>query len=240
MDSLTPSLEDYLETILITSLQEKVVRVKDIVKCLNVKAASVIGAIKILNERGLVNHERYGYIELTPKGNAVAKKVYEKHKTLFKFFHKILNINSQIAVKDACQIEHYLSEETIKKIAKFVEFMEVLPQEKKTLWFSNFHNFAKEVASTKRGTTQTENKKEKRGGILTLNNLKIGQKAKIIKLNPESGIKKQLLSMGVVPGVEVKIEKIAPLGDPIDVIVKGYHLSLRKEEASCIEVEVDK
>jgi DtxR family Mn-dependent transcriptional regulator len=237
MNFLSPSLEDYLETILMVSLQEKVVRVKDIVKLLNVKAASVIGAIKILNEKKLVNHEKYGYIELTTKGEMTAKKIYEKHQILFRLFHKVLGVDVQTAVKDACQIEHYISEETTKKITELVEYIETLSDKKKDLWLSDFGNFLREAALKKKNT-QNKDGRNQVSSILTLNNLKIGQKAKIIKINPESKIKKQLLSMGVLPGVEVTVRKVAPLGDPIDIILKGYHLTLRKEEAVCIEVEV--
>ncbi|MCD6257960.1 ferrous iron transport protein A [Candidatus Aerophobetes bacterium] len=72
----------------------------------------------------------------------------------------------------------------------------------------------------------------------TLNNLKIGQKGKVIRISGNPAIKRRLLDMGIVPNVEVKVEKLAPLGDPIDILVKGYHLTLRKEEASSITVEV--
>jgi len=72
----------------------------------------------------------------------------------------------------------------------------------------------------------------------TLNNLKIGQKGKVIRISGDPAIKRRLLDMGIVPNVEVKVEKLAPLGDPIDILVKGYHLTLRKEEASSITVEV--
>ncbi|MCK4532752.1 DtxR family transcriptional regulator [bacterium] len=238
VNSLTPSLEDYLETILMISLQEKVVRVKDVVKLLNVKAASVIGAIKILSEKRLVNHEKYGYIELTSKGERAAKKIYEKHQILFKLFHKVLGVNIQTAMKDACQIEHYISEETTKKITELVEYIETLSDKKKDLWLSDFGNFIRESALKKKNTQNNKDGRNKVSSILTLNNLKIGQKAKIIKIDPGSKIKKQLLSMGVLPGVEVTVRKVAPLGDPIDIVLKGYHLSLRKEEAVGIEVEV--
>lgn len=72
----------------------------------------------------------------------------------------------------------------------------------------------------------------------TLNNLKTGQKGKVIRISGDPAIKRRLLDMGIVPNVEVKVEKLAPLGDPIDILVKGYHLTLRKEEASSITVEV--
>lgn len=142
MEVLTPSLEDYLEAILVTELRKKVVRVKDIVKSLNVRSASVIGALKALAQKGLVVHERYGYIELTKEGATTAEKIYGKHQTLSKFFHEILGIDSKTAAKDACQIEHYIDKKTMDRIVKFIEFIETCP-EGEPLWLSSFHHFVK-------------------------------------------------------------------------------------------------
>ncbi len=72
----------------------------------------------------------------------------------------------------------------------------------------------------------------------TLNELKVGDKAKIVKLEGAGDVKRRLLDMGVVKGTTVEIERIAPLGDPIEIKIKGYNLSLRKEEASKIIVKV--
>ena len=61
----------------------------------------------------------------------------------------------------------------------------------------------------------------------------------MIRVIAEAGIKRRLLDMGIVPGVEIRVQRVAPLGDPVDVLVKGYHLSLRKEEARAITVEAE-
>lgn len=68
--------------------------------------------------------------------------------------------------------------------------------------------------------------------------LKPGQKAKIIRIDVSGPLKRRLMDMGVLVGEEVRVEKIAPLGDPIEVRVKSYSLSLRKKEAKNILVEV--
>ena len=70
-----------------------------------------------------------------------------------------------------------------------------------------------------------------------LSDLKVKSKVRILKIKGSGIIKRRIMDMGVVPGTELEIERIAPLGDPIEVKVKGYHLSLRKKEASNIEVE---
>ena len=76
---------------------------------------------------------------------------------------------------------------------------------------------------------------------MKLSELKVGEKAKVIKLNVEDRqIKRHLLDMGITRGVEVKIKKIAPMGDPIDIELRDYELCIRKADLNQIEVEVIK
>jgi Fe2+ transport system protein FeoA len=71
-----------------------------------------------------------------------------------------------------------------------------------------------------------------------LNELRVGERGIVKEISEGTNLRRRLLSMGVVPGTEVSVEKLAPLGDPIDVKLKGFHLSLRREEARNIKVEV--
>ena len=74
---------------------------------------------------------------------------------------------------------------------------------------------------------------------MNLSNLKPGQQGRILKLDSSIGpIRRRLMDMGVIPGETVKVEKVAPMGDPIEITVKSYNLSLRKNEARGIEIEV--
>ncbi len=72
---------------------------------------------------------------------------------------------------------------------------------------------------------------------MTLKEVKIGQTVKVMKLNGEGAVKRRIMDMGITKGVEVSVRKVAPLGDPIEITVRGYELSLRKEDAEKIEVE---
>lgn len=75
--------------------------------------------------------------------------------------------------------------------------------------------------------------------IKTLSQLKVGQKAIVKKLNiDDRAVKRHLLDMGLTRGVKVEIKKVAPMGDPIDIKIRGYELALRKAELKQIEVEV--
>lgn len=71
---------------------------------------------------------------------------------------------------------------------------------------------------------------------MTLANLEIGSEARVTKINGNNAVTKRLMEMGVVPGVSVKIVKSAPFGDPIQILVRGYNLAMRKSEAEVIEV----
>ena len=71
----------------------------------------------------------------------------------------------------------------------------------------------------------------------TLKEAGIGQTVKVVKLHGEGAVKRRIMDMGLTKGVEVYVRKVAPLGDPIEVTVRGYELSLRKADAEMIEVE---
>jgi DtxR family Mn-dependent transcriptional regulator len=236
MAVLTSSMEDYLEGIWVIGLDKKVTRVKDIAHYLGVKTSSVANAIKVLSEKELVHQEPYGYVELTQKGILLAKEIYERHKTLYKFFHEILGVDPKIAEKDACEIEHHIHRKTLNRILKLMMFVESCP-EGGPPWLSSFHYFLKHGGKPEHCD---EPQGMLKGGVKMkhLSDVKVGERCKVTRVIAEAGIKSKLLDMGIVPGAEVQIQKVAPLGDPVDVLVKGYHLSLRREEAEAIAVEV--
>jgi ferrous iron transport protein A len=72
--------------------------------------------------------------------------------------------------------------------------------------------------------------------VNTLKNVKPGQTARVVKLHGEGAVKRRIMDMGVTKGVDVFVRKVAPLGDPIEVTVRGYELSIRKADAEMIEI----
>ena len=71
----------------------------------------------------------------------------------------------------------------------------------------------------------------------TLRNVKCGQSVKVVKLHGEGAVKRRIMDMGITKGTDVYVRKVAPLGDPIEVTVRDYELSLRKGDAEMIEVQ---
>ena len=70
-----------------------------------------------------------------------------------------------------------------------------------------------------------------------LRNVEVGGTAKVVKIHGEGAVKRRIMDMGITKGVEIYVRKVAPLGDPIELTVRGYELSLRKADAESIEVE---
>ena len=70
----------------------------------------------------------------------------------------------------------------------------------------------------------------------TLRQAKVGEKVRVVKLHGEGAVKRRIMDMGLTKGVEVHIRKVAPLGDPVEVTVRGYELSIRKADAEMIEI----
>ena len=71
----------------------------------------------------------------------------------------------------------------------------------------------------------------------TLREIKVGGTAKVVKLHGEGPVKRRIMDMGITKGVDVYVRKVAPLGDPIELMIRGYELSIRKSDAEMIEVE---
>ena len=116
------SAENYLETILILSEKGGHVRSIDIATELNFSRASVSIAMKKLRESGYILVDGDGFITLTAAGQAIADKMYERHKLLSDWLH-YLGVPMETAVKDACRIEHVISEESFARIRAHVNEM---------------------------------------------------------------------------------------------------------------------
>jgi len=125
----TPSMEDYLEAIAMLRNENKVARVSQISQKLKVKMPSVTSALSKLSDKKLVLHQKYGYVELTTRGDKVAKDVIRRHEALSHFFAEILDIERETAEADACKIEHVISQLSLERITKFIEFIEACPPE---------------------------------------------------------------------------------------------------------------
>jgi Mn-dependent DtxR family transcriptional regulator len=111
-------MEDYLERIYLLIQEHRVARVKDIATSRGVKNPSVNNAIIELKKRGYVIQEPYGYVLLTKEGEVEAERILKRHKLLREFLLH-LGVSEEVADEDACGMEHFLNDETLKAIDVF-------------------------------------------------------------------------------------------------------------------------
>jgi DtxR family Mn-dependent transcriptional regulator len=117
---LSAAMQNYLEEILNLSNRLETVRVTDIAERLNLTKASVSQALSQLREQGLINQDRYGPVELTERGRYYGQVVKRRHEVLRSFLTEVLDLDHQTAEKDACQMEHAVSSETIERLVDFL------------------------------------------------------------------------------------------------------------------------
>ena len=121
---LTEGLQDYLKAILLCEKEQPFVRTKHLAHSLGVKSPSVHAAVKELTRLGLVVHESYGHIELSPRGRREAEFVYTRHKVLYRFLSEILGLPAEVSENNACGIEHHLDENSLEKLSRFLDFLD--------------------------------------------------------------------------------------------------------------------
>lgn len=239
---LTPSQEDYLEAIWRLVWKEGIVRVRDIADSLGVSMPSVIGALKTLAKRKLVEYHPHKYVTLSDRGMELAESISARHGMLRKFLTDVLDVEAELADTNACRLEHAVDEVVSRRLGYFVKFMSRSSNAKH--WTEEFRVFCarQEAAEARRlnpagaGKSSNRDKKEERT-VVTLADIKPGQKGRILRMGGSAGTKRRLASVGIKSDSVVSVVRIAPLGDLIEVETAGRGLSLRREQAQGIVVE---
>ncbi len=117
---ISKALEEYLKTIYVLKKQNENVRVTDIANSMNCSKPSVNKAINILKDNGYLNYESYGTIEMTEKGENLAKKILETYDIVYLFLKDVLGLESKEAEKEAEKIKLSMNDNTINSLAKYI------------------------------------------------------------------------------------------------------------------------
>jgi len=137
---LTPTMEDYLEAIYNLGNEKRVVRVKNIAKRLEVKMPTVTNMLKVLSKEGLIDYEKYEYLELTDKGVDVGREICRRHQVFRSFLTDILKVDYKKANEEACKMEHAVSPSTMDRLIEFMEFTQSCPRTGSS-WLDNFDEY---------------------------------------------------------------------------------------------------
>ena len=240
IDGLSSSLEDYLETIYKLEQENRVARSKDVAKALGVGKSSVTAALKTLTERGFIDYSPYQHIVLTDAGQQAARDVLRRHEVLQEFLEEILAVPTELATSSACKLEHAIEGEVLERLLLFVDFFSACPRGQSLL--AEFKRVCNEGLDPSRckacvmeGFEQL--KEEEKPEQTNLAALQPGERGIVLRIKGDKRFHKRIVDMGVTKGAVVSVERVAPMGDPMQVKVRGYHLSIRRVDAASIIIE---
>lgn len=127
-ETISASMEDYLEAIFLALSEKGAARAKDIAHRLGVTSSSVTGALHTLSEKNLINYTPYELITLTEEGDRIAREIVRCHNALKDFLVRVLGVDENQAEDAACAMEHALPRGVLERLTRFVEFTEVCPR----------------------------------------------------------------------------------------------------------------
>ncbi len=229
MTELTPRAQDYLRIIYKLSSGGGKVRLVTLSEALGVRMPTALQMVRSLASQGLVKYERHGEIELTQEGRRIAEEIQKRHDLLLKFLTKYLGVDEEVAERDSCGMEHHLSEETYRRLVKFIEFMESCPHGLPR-WLEGFHFYLK---WGKRPVMQSEEEVV----IVPLRRLwelEPGEAGKIVMIHADPDTRLRLAEEGLIVGNSVVVQ--GKDGESIHVSVMGRPLKIGKEDAVSIAV----
>jgi DtxR family Mn-dependent transcriptional regulator len=238
--SLTATLEDYLEAIFNIVRRHKVARSMEIAESLNVKRPSVTVALRALAKKGYINYEPRSYVTLTESGEKAAKCVDNRHHILRDVFTEVFRLPQEASDKAACLMEHGMDTDICKAMTSLLKVI----RNDKALALKLFEALDRESQSINCTTPCDYRSVRKENNIMDsrlsdLNVLKSGQSGKIVRIVGNGNLTQRLGEMGITSGQRITVVKAAPLDDPIEIKVRNFNLSLRREEAENILIETD-
>ncbi len=247
-EAISDSMEDYLEAIFHIICDQKVARPKDIGQALGVTGPSVTKALRWLAEHGLVNYAPFELVTLTEEGRKAAEEVVRRHESLRDFFVHVLAVDEKRADEAACRMEHSISADILERLLQYAEFVQVCPRGG-SKWIKGFGyrcTMGEAVDDCEKCVEECledvrrKKKDQNEGGRymqVSLKDMRTGEKGRIAKVSGRHKANRRIAEMGIGAGAVIEVERVAPLGDPMEVKIKGYHLSLRKDEAAQIMVD---
>jgi DtxR family Mn-dependent transcriptional regulator len=152
LNEVSESLQGYLEVILDLEGTQKVARARDIADRLKIQRGSVTGALKSLEEKGLIHYQPYSFITLTDSGRKVAEEVAHRHRVLKDFLLNVLQIDESTAETTACRMEHVIDRQTVERLVCFIEYIHTCPRAGDE-WLNSFIRFCRSDQTKKKECT---------------------------------------------------------------------------------------
>jgi len=230
--------QDYLKTIYNLAKNGDLVSTTEISQKLEVAPASVTEMLKKLSDDDYIKYEPYKGCILTIKGLREAQKVTRKHRLLERFLADTLHIGKDKVHKEACQMEHALSDEAEESLCRLLKHPDTCADDGKTIPACDlpFSNCEECIKLHNQGLEEVGRRNK---NLISIRELKDGKFGKISFIRGEHKILRRLLDMGLTPGTKIKVVKVAPMDGPVEVAVRGSKLALGQDIACNVFVEVE-
>jgi DtxR family Mn-dependent transcriptional regulator len=232
------SVEDYLKAIYDLSQNGKPVSTTEISRSLKVAPASVTEMLKKLAEKGYIEHPPYHGTTLTVSGQRISEKTVRKHRLLERFLHDVLKIDNMKVHKQACEMEHVLSDDAEESLCRFLRHPDRCPDDGKIIPPCDLKigSCAECIQLHSKGLEEVGKHNQ---NLVSISSLKQGQCGKISFIRGGHNMLQRLLDMGLTPGTEICAVRVAALGGPVELSVRGSKLALGKGVAAKVFVELE-
>jgi len=233
------STQDYLKAIYSLTKDSDLISTTDISKKLDVAPPSVTEMLKKLSEDDYIKYEPYRGSMLTVKGLREAQRITRKHRLLERFLADTLHIGKEKVHKEACKMEHDLSDEAEESLCRFLQHPDTCSDDNKTIPACDLpFSSCEECVNLHEKGLEEVGKRNK--NLTPIRELRGGKYGKISFIRGEHKVLQRLLDMGLTPGTRIKVMKAAPMNGPVEVAVRGSKLALGQDIACNVFVEEEK
>jgi len=227
------SVEEYLEAIYKLSSDGEPVSTGVLSKYLGLAPASVTQMLQKLADRGYITYSPYRGAVLTRKGRLIGEKITRKHRLLEVFLHKILKVGRDLVHHNACEMEHSLSDEAEMSLCRYLGHPDRCPGGEVIPACSLDLTSCEECLG---GGIAFAGRRS--SSLVPISSLKEGSSGRIKFIRGEHRFLRRLLDMGLTPGTDIVVLRVAPLKGPVEIAVRGSRLAIGQDIASNVFVEV--
>jgi DtxR family Mn-dependent transcriptional regulator len=233
---MSTSTDEYLEALYNLTPEGKPASTSAISKRLNIAPASVTEMLQKLASNEYVNYSPYQGVTLTPKGFQIAEKMTRKHRLLERFLHDVLKIGKDKVHKEACDMEHALSDETARAMCQTLKSPDKCPDDGQVIPPCDL-GFSSCEECRKWGQDNLEKIGKRKTNVVSMSALKEDQEGLVSFIRGDNKVLRRLLDLGLTPGTRIKVSRVAPLKGPMEIACRGSRLALGDEIACNVFVE---
>lgn len=227
--------EQYLKTIQSLEEPDKPVKTKDIANALNISPASVTESLQKLADEKYIEYQPYHGASLTDKGRALANKVSRKHRLLERFLADVLGIEPKKVHKEACAMEHTLSDDAEVALCRMLNHPDTCPDDGKAIPPCDLD--VENCLECKKMALEERKKWDDHSHLRPLTQLRPGESGRIHFIRGGRARLERLNNLGLTKNTRIEVLRAAPLHGPIEISVRGCKLCIGREIANNIFVE---